>query len=181
MEHKNKCRLVYNYKLTMNNKGFTMIELLLYIAVSTIILLTVVIFLFTLLQVRIKNMVINEVEENGHYIMHIITQEIRNSESIISPPIATSSSSLTLNVSDLLKNPIVISLSNNSITMQYGSLPAVNLNTNNVIVQNLTFVNASKPGTDGIVRISFTLKYNNKIGRSEFEYTKTFTSAAAIR
>ena len=66
-----------NYKLSTIS-GFTLVELLLYVGISSAILLASSLFLATLLESRIKNQTIAEVEQQGLAVMQIITQDIRN-------------------------------------------------------------------------------------------------------
>src|SRR3990167_11517142 len=85
-----------SYKLQANS-GFTLIELLLYVAISSVMLLITSLFLQTLLQSRIKNQTIAEVEQQGLAVMQLITQAARNADSINSPATGASAVSLSLN------------------------------------------------------------------------------------
>src|SRR3989338_6871109 len=67
------------------SNGFTLIELLLYVGIASIILLVTSLFLSTLLQSRIKNQTIAEVEQQGLAVMQLITQTARNADSVNSP------------------------------------------------------------------------------------------------
>ena len=57
-----------------NNRGFTLIELLLYITISSVMLLAISVFLSALLQSKVKNQTIAEVEGQGIQVMQMITQ-----------------------------------------------------------------------------------------------------------
>src|SRR3989344_8594659 len=84
-----------NYRETKN--GFTLVELLLYVAISSVILLVTSLFLSVLLESRIKSQVIAEVEQQGAQVMQIMTQSIRNAETINSPAQGVSGASLSIN------------------------------------------------------------------------------------
>lgn len=65
--------------------GFTLLELLLYVSISAVLLLSTVEFLDALLRSRVKNMVIAEVEQQGAQVLQQVTQAVRNSEAITTP------------------------------------------------------------------------------------------------
>src|SRR3989338_5584522 len=95
MNTKNQRRRV---RRSFGDGGFTLIELLLYISIAGAILLATSIFLSLLLQARIKNQTIAEVDQQGLQVMQLITQTARNAEALIALPLGTISSSLTLDV-----------------------------------------------------------------------------------
>ena len=49
----------------MQNKGFTLIELLLYVSIASTVLLASTVFFHMLLESRVKNQTISEVEQQG--------------------------------------------------------------------------------------------------------------------
>ena len=161
--------------------GFTLIELLLYIGLSSAMLLTVSIFLSVILQSRVDNQVVSEVEQQGWQVMNIITQTIRNSEVINSPMAGSSASQLSLNVSDISLSPTIFSLSGTAILMAEGSNLPVNLTSSRIESSNLNFDNLSITNTPGTVRITFTLKHINPENKKEYDYTKTFYGSASLR
>jgi Tfp pilus assembly protein PilW len=166
------------YNLTM---GFTLIELLLYVGISSIILLITSLFLFTLLQSRIKNQTIAEVEQQGLQVLQIITQTARNAEAITSPLPGVSAASLTLDVITAASDPTIFDLSSGAIRIQEGAGAAVPLTNSRVTASALNFQNLSRASTPGTIRISFTLTHVNPEGRNEYSFTKTFYASASLR
>lgn len=164
-----------------NNKGFTLIELLLYISISSVMLFVVVVFFSFILQSRVKNQTIAEVEQQGLSVMQIITQTIRNSEAVISPAAGLSSSFLTLDVVNVFDDPTVFDLSGGAIRIAEGSSLPIFLNNSRVVVSNLVFSNIPRSDTLDIIRIQFTISYINTAGRNEFDYSKTFYGSAGLR
>jgi Tfp pilus assembly protein PilW len=71
-----------NYKY---QSGFTLIELILYVGLASIILSVISAFLFYLLQGQERDQAISDVEQEGAQVMQIITQTIRNADSINNP------------------------------------------------------------------------------------------------
>lgn len=161
--------------------GFTLIELLLYVAISSVMLLAISFFLQTLLESRIKNQTIAEVEQQGLQVMQIITQTTRNAEAITLPAQGASASSLTLDVITGASDPTVFDLSGGVIRIAEGAGSPVALTNSRVTVSSLSFSNLSRASTPGTVRISFTLTHVNPDGRNEYSFTKTFIGSATLR
>jgi len=164
-----------------NQKGFTLIELLLYVSIVGAVILSISVFLSLLMQSRVKNQTIAEVEQQGIQVMQIITQTGRNAEAITSPAIGSSSVSLTLDVVTVAKDPTVFDLSGNAIRIKEGTGSAIALTNSRVTASNLTFKNLSRTGTPGTVRIQFTLTHINPSGRNEYDFSKTFYETATLR
>lgn len=161
--------------------GFTLIELLLYVGIASTLLLVSTLFLATLLESRIKNQTIAEVEQQGLQVMQIITDSIRNAESITSPVAGASAATLTLDVVNSSNDPTLFDLSSGTLRMTEGAGSAVDLTNSRVTVSSLSFENLSRTDTPGILRVQFTLTYNNSSTRQEYSFTKTFYASASLR
>lgn len=162
-------------------KGFTLIELLLYVALTSIMVGTISAFLFLMLQVRVKNQVINEVEQQGQLAMQQITQVIRNASDITTPVQGASGSSTTLVVTPAGNSPTSFDLSAGALRITQGAGAAVVLTNARVTASALTFTNVSRSATSRTLRVQFTLTAANSSGRNEYDYTKTFTTTAHVR
>ena len=156
------------FKKTQNKSGFTLVEFLFYIALFSIFFTG----LFTLLQIfydnRADNNIKLEVEQNGLLVSQIISQEIRNAQSINHPMPGQSDSYLSLESYDSLKNPIVISLDDNIISYSEGSSLEDNLSTKRVVISDLMFENQTENNIN-VVYFSFLVSYRN--------YSKEFFSS----
>ena len=161
--------------------GFTLIELLLYVSIVGVMIVSVSAFLPLLMQSRVKNQTISEVEQQGVSVMQIATQTIRNSTGIISPGQGVSTSSLSLSASDSAKNPTVFDLSSGVMRITEGSGSPASLTNARVVVSGLTFQNLSRTGTKGTVRIQFTISHVNPEGRQEYNFSKTFYVSSTLR
>ena len=168
-------------KKLFSKQGLTLIELLLYVSITSIMLLITSLFLLTLLQSRIKNQTIAEVEQQGLQVMQIITQTARNAEAITSPAIGASSSSLTLDVVTGGSDPTIFDLSVGVISIKEGTGSTVPLTNSRITASVLNFQNLSRVNTPGIIRISFTLTHVNPEGRQEYNFSKTFYANASLR
>jgi len=168
-------------KSSTSQSGFTLIELLLYVGIASIMLLVTSLFLSTLLQSRIKNQTIAEVEQQGLQVMQIVTQTARNAAEINTPAQGVSAASLSLNTYTPGNNPTVFDLASGAIRIKEGTGAVVALTNSRVTASVLIFQNLSRASTPGTIRIQFTLTHVNPDGRNEYSFAKTFTSSATLR
>lgn len=162
-------------------RGFTLVELIIYIGLMTLLLVGIASFSLAFFSFEKRNELFFEVEEQGIQVMRTITQTIRNSESISYPAQSGVDNFLNVSVYDTAKAPTIFSLSNNSILMQEGSDAAINLSSPKVIISNLLFTNLSQINTPGIIKIQFSVSAYNPNNRPELNFTKTFYDTASLR
>lgn len=156
-------------------KGFSLIELLLYVSIAAIVVLVVSGLLYTILQARVKNQTIAEVDQQGAQLVQIINQIVRNSQSVNSPT-SGSSNSLSLGQTNASVNPTVFDLSSGVLRITEGSGSAVPLTNSRVSISGLTFQNLSDS-----IKFQFTISHINSGSRSEYDYTKNFYGTANVR
>jgi type II secretory pathway pseudopilin PulG len=138
-----------NYK-----KGFTLIELLLYTSLSAIIIFVIALFIISILQARVRVQTVQTVDQEGNRAMMLITQAVRNANSIDLPALGNSYDELFLN-----SNDIHFYLEKGVIKMQEGSGDPLDLTSNQVIISNLQFRNLSRPDTPGNIGITFIVEH----------------------
>lgn len=165
----------------MNQRGYTLMELLLYVVISASLLTGVSVFFGIAADARIKNQSISEVEQQGQAAITYMAQTIRNATSITAPTIGSSAGTLTLVVPTGSLSPTVFSVASNVLQVQEGSGAVVALTNSKVQVTSLTFTNVSRSSTVESIRISMTIKRVNSSGRNEYDYTETFNTTAALR
>jgi Tfp pilus assembly protein PilW len=91
--------------------GYTLIELLLYVSIVGVLLISVSYFFAMIVDARVKNQSITEVNDQGMAAMDYITQVIHNATSITSPAAGGSGSTLTLVVPTGSLSPTTFDLS----------------------------------------------------------------------
>ncbi len=165
----------------MNNKGFTLLEFLLYIGIVGIILTVSGAIGLNVLFGKAKLMSIEEVSQNARFAMEDMALKIRNSEAINSPATSTSASTLSLQMADSTKNPTVFDVSSGIVQITEGTGSAVDLTSSEVTVTTLQFSNISYSNTPGTVRVQMTIKRVNPENRQEYNFEKTFYTTATIR
>jgi Tfp pilus assembly protein PilW len=172
-----RLQLLHNKK-----SGFTLIELVVYIGIAVLLLSLIGSLYIALTQARVKHQIMSEVEAQGLQAMSVITQSIRNADSITTPALAGTGTSLSLATSNIapVRNPTVFTLSSGLITMTEGTGSAVPLTTPTVVVSGLTFQNVSRANTSGSVKVQFTVG-RTVTGRYERTYSKTFYGSGTVR
>jgi type II secretory pathway pseudopilin PulG len=175
-------------KKTKNNKaifvdrmGFTLLEVLLYVGIFGILILSISGFFSLIINSRIKGQVIMEVQDQGAYLVNFITQKIRNAEGITSPTIGLSDTSLSLDVTNINDDPTIFNVSGDVLYVTEGAESPVNLTNSRVLISGVNFNNVSLVNSPGLISFQFTLSHVNSEGRQEYEYTKTFYGSAGIR
>lgn len=162
-------------------KGLTLIELLLYTAIIGITLAAVSILLFWILQSRVKNQTVAEVEQQGTQVLQIVTQTLRNATTINSPGPSASAATLSVDTPVGASNPTVFDLSGGVIRMTEGAGSPTALTNSLIAVSGLTFQNLTRSGTSGTVRVTFTITRLNPNGRNEYNYVQTFDGTGTLR
>lgn len=164
-----------------NQKGFTLIEILLYIGLAALLLASISAFFSLIIRSRVKSQTVSEVEQQGTQIMQIITQTIRSAENINSPSAGSSSSSLSLDAAGSGADPTIFDTDSGTARIKEGSGSVVSLNNSRIQISNLDFSNLSHSGTPGSIKVRFTLTHQNPGGRNEYDYSKTFYGTASLR
>lgn len=169
-------------KRTHSFKGFTVLEMLLYVSVCSFLLLALSLFLTSLFGVRVKNQSIADVNQQGQQVMKLLTETIKNAKSIEIPNIGATSSSLSVTVEDAMLSPTIFDVSSGTMRISEGGGPNILLTNSHVTVNSLLFENiSSTSSTDRIIRVSFTIDYKNQNGRNEYTFSKSFIGSATMR
>ena len=168
----------------MNRYGFTLIELILYVGLITIILSTVAPFVLTIIQSGVKSATSQEVYSSARYVSERIKSEIRNANSIYEASstfgvnFATSSGVMFSLNGGIDANPTNIEVVSGAVRITEGTSTPVLLNSSDTIVTNLTFYNYS---TTTITRnIGFTLTMTDSATTTRQEYMATSTIKTSV-
>lgn len=160
--------------------GFTLVETLLYLAITSTILLVVFMFVGLMLEARIKFQAIAEVEQQGTFVMQTILKNIKTAQSVNYPAVGESSDSLSLTSLNFQDNPIIFNENAGLITQRVGNLYESNLLASNVHITSISFLNASRPNTPGVVRVQFSLQYNGSQNQQYSNYQAEFEGSASL-
>lgn len=122
----------------MSSEGFTLIELLLYVSIVGVLLMSISMFFAMMSDARIKNQSISEVNQQGNAALELITQTIRNADSITTPAVGATGTALNINVPTANRSPTIFDLSGTSTIMGY------NTDGGSTDTSNSNFINATK-------------------------------------
>lgn len=163
----------------IRQNGFSLIELILYVALLTIIVTSLVVFGVNVVLIRSKVRVEQEVITNARLVAKRINYEIRNASEVNS----VSANSISLASTNSGKNPTVITFANGRVSIGLGSVgncPVTSpcfLTSNNVTVQSLLFADMSNV-------LAKSIKYEVVVkselaGASKMYYYKEYATGSA--
>lgn len=162
-----------------NGAGFTFIELIIYMAIVTIMLTAIIPFAWNVIGGGVKSATQQEVFSAARAISERIKYEIRNASGINS----VSPTQISLATPFTATNPTVIYLNRGFIHLTQGAGSPIYLNSNNASVSALTFTNYTSSGnTTKNIGFSLTISasYSGTV-RQEFKATTTVSSSAELR
>jgi len=167
-----------------NQRGTTLIELLIYIGIVGILLTTVSVFLLNLLSIRVKTVAMSQVVGNAHLIQDRLSDAMRHAETINvgASTFGSDPGVLSLNMVDVADDPEVFSLTadNGQFQVNKGVAGNVLLSSDGVEVTNLVFEQLTSASDVGVVQVRFTLKTVNPSLNDLFHYEESFQTTLRI-
>lgn len=169
-------------KCRTDKQGFTLLELTIYITLVVGILVTATTFAWSIVNSRTKAFSVQEVQQNGRFIMEKITQAAHSASDITTPLIGIPGDSLELVMNDVAQDPIIFSVSGGILSMSEGGAAGIALHSNAVTVSNVSFTNMSlASGKSKNVQISLTVDNKNPESRTERDFSEIFTTTIELR
>ena len=167
----------------MFKKGFTLLEILVYIGVLGIIIVAISSFLIWATQSNTKAKVMRETLDNARRAMEIMTYEIREAKNIYTP--TSTSTQLSLEITHYLperetRSYIDFYLCNFHLCLKKESQNPISLTSDNVEVENLSFTQVITNGVPS-VQINLKLDYKNPNNRPEYQATVELNSTVSLR
>ena len=169
----------------MRRKAFTLIELILYIALVSGVLLAIVQFGWNAIYIQKKSETYQELTSNLRLAEKRITEEIRNASGINS----VAATSLCLASTNVTYNPVKIYLSAETLRIGWGGGSATCATTTNdqpltspkITISTLTFADMSVSGKTKDIHFDMTGSYKNPGLRKEFSMTSSISSSQELR
>ena len=156
-----------------NTHGFTLMELLVYIGISTIIVVVMMNFITDVTLNATKVKMAKEVQQNARLILERVTQEIKTARQVTPP----SSPYTRIDLTNQSGQPVAYYLSGGDFIYEYNNgTQTVSLISNKVKVDQLSFTQNNK-----IINISLSLKQKNDNAPAAGKSEITLTSAVAPR
>lgn len=180
-ESRRKKTIIHNSLFIIQNWGFTLLEVILYVAIVSIFLTALIPLAWNIIGGGVKNSAQQEVFSQARYVSERIKYEIRNADGINS----ISSSSISLDVATAANDPTIITLSGTNVTIKLGTADLVNLNSEDTKITSLAFTDYSDNIATGKTKhIQFTFTIDDNFGSTRQEYdvpSYSVESSAEVR
>ena len=159
-----------------NNRGFTFIELILYVSIVTIMLTAIIPFAWNIIGSGAKSGTQQEVFSQARFVSERLKQEIRSANGINS----VSATSISLNTPT--DPTTVIDLLAGKVRIKYGAASVINLNSDGTNVTSLVFTNyTSADNKTKHIGFTLTITSNYSGSRQEYKETVTLRGSAEVR
>ena len=172
-------------------KGFTLLELVIYIGLSLIVLAALVSFAWVLIQDQTKQDAITEVADQGRFVLDTMTYHAQRAQSIDAATVyATNPGLLRIKftadpdiVFDTYQKSVSVGGQNFTITklrMTEIGNPSVDLTSDDIDVTNFQLTNVSGASAAS-VQVNLTLESLNPSQSSSYESQKSWTTTVTLR
>jgi type II secretory pathway pseudopilin PulG len=166
------------------SSGFTLVELLLYLGITSIMILVISAFVQVMFESRAKHQTVTEVEQQGQIIMNMITQSVRKGRAICTPTInATSNTTLSVDTGTGCgaNAPTIYDINAGVLRLKEASATQVALTNSRVAASGFSARDLTVAGGKRSVRITFTLSYAGGSTKNEYTYSKVFQASGSLR
>ena len=166
--------------------AFTLIEIIIYIALLGIFLSAATISLWDIILGNVKSSVQQEVQESLRYSSYRILYEIRSATGFNASPgfplnLADDPDNILSLVASAPNYPVQMRVQNGILQIKRGTLDWGNATGSAVEVTNLTLSLIDDPTTKASIQFLLTIRYINPSGRSQWEKEATFQGSATLR
>ena|SRR3990167_10382274 len=159
-----------------SKKGFSIIELLLYMGILTILLVITMQMFSSIFDIQLESQATSSVAQDSKYIMGRFTYDLNRAESISTPSVGSLSQTLALIIDG---ETFTYSLSGGGLILENNTTGTIDqLNSSETTVSNVSFLRLDGNGKDS-VQMSFTLTSETiRRGGKEVE---SFQTTAGLR
>ena len=160
-------------------KGFTLIELVLYIGILSLLLGVLTSIFASIIDVELDSSATSSVNQDGRYLLSKLLYDVKSSSAILIPAtVGTSSSTMQLTINSI--NYTYSLDGSNNLQVVNNSTGQTNiLNGYDTSVSGLTFTRVGNGGSSDAVRVTYTLSsITSKVSGAE---TKTFTTTVGVQ
>jgi len=126
--------------------GFTLIEVIIYSALVSLIMMSVFVVVYYVIEANDRSMAKFIAEEEANFLLKKISWVLNGVSAINSPAAGASDSKLSVNKINFPDNPVVIDFEANNIRIKRGAKEAVVLNSQNIAIANLEFKHLAPTG-----------------------------------
>ncbi len=157
-------------------KGFSLIELLIYIAIFAVVSIFLVAILTTFTRIQVQQTASNEVNHQISFVSSVVKQMVQNS-SLVDMTDGVATSTIDLRMASSSADPTLIYASGTMVYLEQGSSSPVALTNSNVNVTNFSATKYESPGGASIVQVNMSLAYNNSSPANQFSQSLQIAAA----
>lgn len=176
------------FKKNKNCSGFTLIELIVYVGLAALVIVSTTLFILDIIGGKVKSEVIQEVQQNARLALERITQEIHGAQSInlgsssFGVNLASSpGSKLSLDMREAALDPTEFDVASGILRIRQGASGPDPLTSDEIEITNLTFHNLTSPnGRTENIRVSLSLEYVNPGEISQWETSLTLETTVEL-
>ncbi len=161
-------------------KGFTLIEFLLYIALSSLMIIVLGGIGMHVLASRAKAHAQVELQYSAEFAMEELASLVAASELINDPAVGNEGESLTLSFAETALDPTIVYVENSRLYVQQGASDPVPLIDGSVFVAAHTFTNVTRTDGAGAVRLFLQLETSGEGDRNAEFGSSTFYTTFSI-
>lgn len=167
-----------------NNKGFSLLELLIYVAILAVLVVIIANTFISLSRGSGQSQARSEVDSSIRFATELIKQDLKNATAITTPTSGGSSASLTLTrVIATVPTTIVYDVVSGVLRRKEGAAAAVNVTGSNITVGAPTFTRIENTNTvfsttDVSIRVSMAFSYNST--SPSWSYSTTLQTAVNL-
>ena len=168
--------------LHTNKQGFSLLELIVYVGVIAIFLVSVIQFSTAIVQAGEKARILNEVQQNARFAMERMRREVRTADSINtgSSTFGSHPGVLSLEHDSAGSDPTVFDVSGGALRLTQGAGSPADLTSSQVTVTNFVVNNRSVSGRTSNVQIQLTVSWDGGVN-SPFDTSISLQSSVVVR
>jgi len=164
-------------KYFKNKKGLSLIEVLIYISIVSISIVSFVSYSLLMVTLSEKNKIVSSVENDARNILNSFQKYIINANALTFPQSGEASSTLILDIVGT-STPIKFYVLDNILFVEEAPEKIYRIESDGVVINNLEFFVSEE--NEKNVKISFILK-NQQGSSREFQYEKKYYDSFKLR
>lgn len=173
-----------NMRINTQTKGFSLVEMLVYIALIMIVASVMMKYVVSLSQIRAKAEAIQETEYQAKVIIDTLDQAFRNAEVVLtgSSVFDSDPGTLALDMVDVAVDPTVFSLTtdNGQLQMNEAGGGETVLTSSDILITDFTVIDLTSSEDVAVIMIQFTLQYNSP-STFVYQYEQSFQTTFSVQ
>lgn len=165
-----------------NQRGFTLIETIIYVAIIGGVLVALTSFILSISGSRNKSYAEQEINANARMAFSVLTHKIKSASAInvASSTFGAHPGVLSLAMTSSTLNPTVFALSGGRLSIAEGVSAPQFITDQRITITNLVFTNLSGDGSRGNVGIELNFAYASSTG-ADYNFTSSLQTAVSLR